>query len=175
MSLLGGVKGLPAWRAWERDARASAAELTTEASRAERAAAARGSLLDTLKAREARLVALAPALLPGNSPATAGAALAGLISDAAIDAGVRLGAVQVRPDSTSGGFFTRVAVRGDGVGDVRGIAELLARIERDPALLAVREFAITQPEPAAGSDRPEALRLEFVVEGLVHNLIRKKP
>jgi len=165
--MVGTTKGLPAWRRWHAQTAASAEESTAALARASAAVAGRRVLRDTLRSRRDRLVALAPMLLAGDSPAAAAASLAGVLSDAAADAGVQLGAVQLRTDTAHAGVFTRVSVRANATGDVRGITELLQVVERGPTLLKVRELAITQPEPAAGADRPEALRLEIVVEGLV--------
>jgi hypothetical protein len=162
-------RSLPAWLAWQREARASAAEVQTELAHARAGAAARKAVHDSLAARGQRLLALAPALLSGDSPASAAATLAALVSGAAAQANVRLGAVQVRPDSVALGAFTRVAVRASATGDVTGVTQMLLSLERGPTLLAVRELSITQPEPTAPADRAEALRLEFLVEGLMLN------
>lgn len=121
---------------------------------------------DSLRARNARYLALAPALLDGDTPAAAAATLAGLVSGAASGAQVRMGAIQLRIDTTARGAFVRVGVRADATGDVEGITGMLATLERGPEVLVFRELAITQPEPGAGDDRPEALRVELVVEGL---------
>lgn len=160
-------RGVPALRRWEREQRAEAAELAAEAARARGSVRAHGVVRDSLKARETRFLALAPLLLGGETPAVAGATLASLVSGAAAACSVRLGAVQVRADSAGQGVFTRVAVRADAVGDVRGVTGFLAALERGPALLAVRELSVSQSEPAAPPDRPEVLRIELTVEGLV--------
>lgn len=159
-------KGIPAWVRWEREARASAAEMSAEAARAGAQIRAFPAAVDSLEARRERLEALAPALLDGESPAAAGATLASILSGAAAQASVRLGAVQVRPDSAGSRTFVRVSVRGDATGDMGGITRMLRALEEGPELLAVRELSITQPEPGAPPDRPEALRVEFAVEGL---------
>jgi hypothetical protein len=168
-AIISGSRGVPAWLGWQREARASAAEVQTELAHARAGAAARNAVHDSLAARGQRLLALAPALLSGDSPASAAATLAALVSGAAAQANVHLGAVQVRPDSVARGAFTRVAVRASATGDVTGVTQMLLFLERGPTLLAVRELSITQPEPGAPADRAEALRLEFLVEGLVLN------
>jgi hypothetical protein len=162
-------RGGPAWLAWQREARASAAEAAGELAGAQLLVRLRGVLGDTLNARSARYLALAPAVLSGRSPAAAGATLAGLVSGAAAAAGVRLGAVQVLSDSAGPSTFTRVSVRADATGDVRGLTRLLEALERGPTLLAVREISVTQPEPAATPNRAESLRVEIVVAGLALN------
>lgn len=165
-ALLLAVRGIPAWKRWDADARAGAAEQMQAAARA--AADVRGLsvLEDSVTARQARLVALAPRVLDGATPAAAGATLASLVSGAAARSGVSLGTVQVLGDTAAQGTFARVAVHGDATGDLAGISALLARLEEGPELLAVREISITQPEPGGPADRAESLRLEFTVEGL---------
>lgn len=159
-------RGIPAWRRWDADARASAAEMAAEAARAERTAADLPAMLDSLEARAARVAALGPAVLPGSSPAAAGASLAALVSGSAARAGVEIGSVQVRPDTASAGTFMRVSVRADGTGDLPAITRMLVMLEGAPELLAIRETSITQPAPGGPAEQPEALRLEIAVEGL---------
>jgi hypothetical protein len=168
-AIISASHGIPAWLAWQREARASAMEVETELAHARAGAAARKVVHDSLAARGQRLLALAPALLSGDSPSSAAATLAGLLSGAAAQASVRLGAVQVRPDSVYRGAFTRVAVRANATGDINGVTQMLLALERGPTLLAIRELSITQPEPGASADRAEALRLELLVEGLMLN------
>lgn len=179
-SVVGGLialaRGLPAWRAWDADARASAAELTAERVRAERSVAGERSTVRAFRERAARYVALAPAVVPGPTPAAQAAALGAIVSGAAQGAGLKLGAVQVAVDSAASGdarrraaapsAFARLRVRADATGDVKGITDFLLALERGPALLRVRGLAVTQPEPAAPPERAEALRVEVVVEGL---------
>ena len=80
---------------------------------------------------------------------------------------MRLGAVQIRPDTAGSETFTRISVRADAMGDVAGVTKMLATLERGPTLLAVRSLSIDQSEPAATSDRMESLRVSIVVEGLM--------
>lgn len=167
LTLLGASRGVPALRGWTRDARASAAQLVAETASAQRSLARTKETHDSLKARGARYFALGPRLLDGETVAGGGGALASLVSDAAAEANLRLGSIQVRPDSAGSGAFTAVAVRADLTGDIAGIAAMLATLERGPARLAVRELSITQPEPAAGDDRAEVLRIALLVEGIM--------
>lgn len=166
-TLAAGARGIPALLQWTQDSRASAAQLVGEDARARASIARAAETRDTLTARNARYLALAPRLLEGETPAGAGATLASILSGAAAVSSVRLGSVQIRADTARRGVFTRVAVSADLTGDIRGISAMLAMLERGPALLAVRELSITQPEPAAGDDHAEALRADVVVEGLM--------
>jgi hypothetical protein len=164
--VVGAGRGLPAWREWYAGSRASAVQLRGELARAEESLRHSAVTRDSLTARKRRLVALLPLLASGETPQMAGAGLASSVASAAEAAGVRVGTVQVRPDSAGRTVFTRVAVRADVTGDVRGVAAFLGALEQDATLLAVRELAVSQPEPAAAADRAEALRVELLVEGL---------
>ena len=169
--LLRAGRGLPAWRRWDADVRASAAEMAAEAARADQAVRTLPAALDSLEARRARLVAVGRGVLDGGSPAASGAALASLVSGAAARAGVQIGSVQVRPDTASAGTFMRIGVRADGTGDLPAIIRMLAMLEGAPELLAVRELSITQPAPGGPAEVPEALRMEIGVHGLA--LVRR--
>lgn len=160
------AKGLPAWRAWDTDTRAAAEEMIGEARRAERSVAALPTLRDTLVARNERYLALAELIVSGDGPASAAGELAAFVSGTATAANLAIGAMQVRADSATGDAFARASAQGDLTGDVAGLTSFLAAVERGPFLLAVRELSITQPEPAAPADRPEMLRVHFVIEGL---------
>lgn len=159
-------RGIPAWRRWDADTRASAGELIAEARAAEARSAGLPAALDSLQARRARFVDVGASVLPGASPAAAGASLAGLVSGAASRAGTVLGSVSVVPDTTGGGIFVRVTVRGDATGDLPSITRMLAMLEGDPHRLILRELAITQPNPGGPPEMPESLRVEFSVQGL---------
>jgi Tfp pilus assembly protein PilO len=170
--LLGYVRGVPSWRAWEETARGSALELRAELASARASAGDLAAAIDSLEARRDRFVALAPALLDGDTPAAAGAALASRLAGAAAKSGVRLGAVQVRPDTAARGTFTRVRARVDAVGDVPAVARFVADLESGPELLAIRELSVNQPDAGGPAERPETLRMEITVEGMA--LIRPR-
>jgi hypothetical protein len=157
---------LPAWRQWDADARDSAVDMRDEVERARAGVRRLPAALDSIESRNERIVALAPLLVPGTSRSAAAASLASLVSGAASRAHVELGAVQIRPDSAGSGTFTRVAVRGDATGDLPGLLRMLTELEVGRELLHVREFSITQPSAGGPAEQPEALRLEFTVEGL---------
>lgn len=165
--LVAGTKGVPAWLAWVRDTRVEATEFAREATRAQGSVATSGALRDSLAARRARLEELGPSIIESESPAVAAGALAEILSNAAAESNVRLGSVQLRTDTTSRSAFSRVGVRAEFTGDIIGVASMLYLLEGGAELLAIRELSITQPEPAAGDDRPEALRVSLLVEGLM--------
>jgi hypothetical protein len=169
VAIIGSSRGVPAWRRWTDEARSDAALVAQRASRAEGLVTDAGQLRDTLARRNARFLALAPMLVDGATPSAASATLAGLVSGAAATSSMRIGSVQLRPDTTATGMFTRVAVRADLVGDVFGVTALLAILERGPTLVVVRELSVTQPDAGAAADRPEALRVQLLVEALALN------
>ena len=172
------AKGMPVWRAWDAEVRASAAELVAESARAERSVRALPVVRDSLIARNARYLALAELIVPGDGPTSAAGELATFVSGAATASDLTVGALQVRVDTTAlevegrtvgsplAPAFARVSVQGDLTGDVLGLTYFLSEIEDGPFLLSIRELAVSQPEPAAPADRPEMLRVQFVVEGI---------
>jgi hypothetical protein len=180
-SVIGGLilltRGVPAWRGWVSEGRAGAEEQVRAAASADGLVARARAARDSLAARNARYVALAPALVPGNTLAEASASLASLLSNAASGAGVKLGAVQLRPVADTGArrTFVRVGVRADVVGDIAGITTLLASLEHGPVRLRVRDITVTQPDAAGPGDRVEALHAELTIEGLAINHGGKTP
>jgi hypothetical protein len=160
-------RGLPALLSWERKEATRAQAQGAELARARVEIARARAVQDSAREHGARIVALAPLLLGGDSPATATATLAGIVSGAAARANVRVGALQLHADTASKSTFVRVGVRGEVTGDIAGVTAMLASLERGPTMLAIRELSITQPEPAAASDHMEALHVELVVEGLM--------
>lgn len=161
------ARGLPAWRRWDAVTRAGATEMAAEAARAEGTVRDLPAMLDSLQVRRARFVALQRNVLGGASPAGAAAALASLVSDAAMRSGVQLGSVQVRPDSAGEETFLRASVTVEGTGDLPSITRMLALLEGGTELAAVRTLSISQPNPGGLADQPEALRVEMTVEALV--------
>ncbi len=165
--LLATARGVPAWARWNEEASLTAAERVAEARDAEAAARALPALRDSAEARRARLAALAPMLLNGESPAAAAASLAALVSGATARTGVQAGSVEpLRPDSADAGTFVRVRVRGDASGPLPALLAFLAALEGAPELLSVREWSILQPNAGGPAELPENLRVEFVLEGL---------
>lgn len=158
-------RGRPAWHEWDAGTRAAAVEARQLADRARQEVAALPALRDSTRARQQRLVALAPAILEGRTAAAAGATLASLVSGAASSAGVELGPVEVMPDTASG-TFARIAVRASATGDLAGVVAFVKALEAGPELLAVREWAIEQPLAGGPADQPEALRITLTVEGI---------
>lgn len=143
-------------------ARTEAAERQLAAAREELAEAP--FTRDSLGARAQRLVALAPRLIAGRTPAEAAADLSSLVTGLAAEQQVRVIRMNPLPDSGSP-LFTRVGLRIDAQGDVGGLARWLSALEEGQRLLAVREIAVTAPEPTAPATRPEALHAELTIVG----------
>ncbi|MFL5605606.1 MAG: GspMb/PilO family protein, partial [Gemmatimonadaceae bacterium] len=122
-----------------------------------------------LAAARIRLAAYDTATLTASSPATAGAALAEIVSDAASDAEITLGSVQLRGDSISRTALTRVGARASVSGELNGIALFLETLEGVPELLAIRELSITQSGQAGAPGQRETLRADLLVEGVWRN------
>ena len=176
---LGLARGVPAVRGWSTMSVASASEVVAEAERAHRTVKGASALADTMSARSARFVALAPSLLDGASVATASATLASLVSGAAAASNAKLGSVQLAPaaaardsSGTAPRAFARVSVRASLTADVRGLSQFLLALERGPTLLSVEEISVTQAEPGAERTRPEILHVDLVVAGLA--LVRQE-
>jgi hypothetical protein len=167
-------RGLPASRRWIGSKHAAAIDVLRDASAAERGVHVLPVLAESLRARQERLALLDSVLLHGATLAEAGASLASVVADFADNHSVRIAFVQVRPDSSAREGLARVAVRASGVGDIAGLMALLQDIESDSPMLAVREMAITQPDPAAPESRAEALHFEVLVEGIASIRARRK-
>lgn len=167
--LLGASRAIPAYRGWEVELRETRFETEHELADDRELVGNERAVRESTIVRGRRVIALAPAILPGETANSAGASLAGVISGAAAQAGAKLGAVQLRSDSLSRGAFTRIGAHVEATGDIRGITKMLAALERGPTLIAIRAFSIEQREPAAGDDRVEALHVQLDVEGIMLN------
>jgi hypothetical protein len=144
-------RGVPAWRSWVRDTRATAQELGHEVERARLVLARRSASSTALRQHAAALDSARSLLLDATTPATAAAELAALLSRAGEEASVRVVRVEVAADTAPSML-------------IQGLADFLWAIEGGPHLLRVRSLSVNQPEPAAGPDRAEALRFEVVVD-----------
>jgi hypothetical protein len=171
----GAVFGLPVLRQWEATQREAAASAAHDLTLAESARRALGAFRDSLRARQSRLAQLDRSLIEAPTAAEAGAALSSLAADIADSSSVRVTSIQIRVDTVVRNGFGVVSVRLIGVGDVLGVATLVRSIEDCPTLLSIREIAVTQPEPGAPENRPEALRLDLVIEALARVRPRGSP
>ena len=168
VALVAFARGWPAWAGWSAEARAVANEQMRAATDADAIIASDRIVGDSLRARGARFVALAPELLPGRGLPAASAALSTVVSSAATAAGLTLGTVQLLPPADTGRqrVFARVRVHADVTGDITELTAFVSALEGGPTRLTMSELTITQSEPAAAPTRAEALHAEFTVEGL---------
>jgi hypothetical protein len=164
--LLGGSRAIPWWLRTKADVSAAAADARERLAFAQSLLRSERIARDSTEVRSRRYLALARQILPGRSAASAVAELAAMVSGAAQGAGLRVGTVQVQPDTTRLSVFARVAVRVQVTGDVRGVTALLLTLERGPLLINIRELSLTQLDPSADDTRAETLRGEMLVEAL---------
>src|SRR6185312_1248848 len=157
---------VPAWRDWQRAAVTSADDAARTAARDDLLARNARAIHDSLAARRARLAVLAPAWLSGESPAAAGAGLAAIITRAATDAAMALGALDLHTDSVAQSPFVLVRVRANVTGDIQGLATLLAALDRGPVTLNVASLDVQAGDPAAPPQRAEVLHADLTIEAL---------
>lgn len=169
-AMIGVVRGLPRWRQWVNESKENAARLEMAVSLAESSSMSGRAAADSLLQRTMRLAQLDTALVEAESPAAAAAALSTMVSDIAEATSVKLGTVRLRVDTTRArGRFVRVGVAANATGDIRGVTDLLVGLEQHFPALSIRELTISQPDIGAPGERPEMLRMDFVVEGLARN------
>ena len=175
-TLIGGVLGMaliivgsrviPLWREWDQQTRATAAELTTEVASLQAQLKLLPVLRDSARVRGARASAARERLIEAPTVGAAGAALATRVADIADDLGLKVSAVQIRPDTLFRGGYARVAVTLTAAGDVTHLSDLLQSLEISASPLAVRELTVTPADVLVPDARPEILRFQLVVEGL---------
>ncbi len=122
-------------------------------------------LRDSAAALGQALVALAPKLLSGTSPAEAAADLSGRLNLAASRSQAKLERVDQVADSGAAGRLRRVRLRATLESDVRGVTGVLRAVEFNEAALAVIELRVVATDPTAADRVPEVLRLEITVTG----------
>jgi hypothetical protein len=108
---------------------------------------------------------VAPKLLSGNTPAEAGADLAGRLNLIATRRQVKLERQDQRPDSGAAGWLRRMVVRVTVESDIRGIAGLLRALASGDAALSVEQLRIVAADPGAPNTSPEILKGELTVTG----------
>ena len=131
--------------------------------RAEALLAQTPAVRDSLGQALTRVVALAPALLDGRTPADAAASLASLVTLAASRHALQVMRVDPLPDSVAG-VFARVAIHVELEGDVRGLAGLLGKLETGEPLLTIPQVSVDAPAPASRG-APEALHIALTIQG----------
>ena len=159
-------RAIPMWRAWDEQTRTNAAELSTQLASLEERLKLLPALRDSARVRGVRAVAARERLIEAPTVATAGAALATQVADIADDLGLKVSAVQIRPDTLFRSGFARVAVSFTATGDVMHLVDLLAALEASDALMAVRELTVTPADVLLPDGRPEVIRFQLLIEAL---------
>jgi hypothetical protein len=126
----------------------------------ERRPAVRDSLAQTFQ----DIVALAPVLVDGDTPADAQAGLAALFSLEANRHALKVIRLDPLPDSAAG-VFHRVGLHAELEGDIAGVTGLLANLETGEPLLTVASLTIGAPDVVPHPRTSEALRLKLDVGG----------
>lgn len=160
------ARGIPAIRAWEADRLREARETATQLASIRVGRRQLSALRDSLAARHARLASVDSTLLSGASTSAVAAALASSLEDLSDHNAIKVTSLQIRADSVARGGMTRVDVRLSGIADVVGLAGLLQAIEAGAMPLVIRELDVSQPEPTAADNKPEALHIDVLVSGV---------
>jgi hypothetical protein len=159
-------RGLPALMSWQSTRIADATATVGDLTDARAGRRALPTLRDSAREQQARIAAIDSAIVTAPTSSAAAALLASALEEMADEARVKVGAMQLVADSAAAGAVVQVGVRLTGVADVYGLLELLKAVEGGEALLAVRELAVSQSDPAAPSTKPEALRIDMMVVGM---------
>jgi hypothetical protein len=110
------------------------------------------------------IVALAPDLVDGDTPADAQASLAALLSLQANRHALKVVRVDALPDSAAG-VFHRVALHAELEGDIAGVTGLLGSVEAGPPLLTVSSVSIGTSDAVPHPRTSEALHVTLEVGG----------
>lgn len=140
-------------------------ERTTLLARTREEMASLPTLRDSAAVLSQALVALAPQVLSGSTPAEAGADLSGRMNLAASRAPAKVERLDPLPDSSGGGALGRVRVHAALETDVRGLIALIRAIDAGDEVLKLDELRVEAPEPGNAQRGPEILKVEITVSG----------
>lgn len=163
-------KGMPAWRRATGAVSTGTTAARAQLARDERLIGERRRTSEALDRRTTALIGLSAAFFKGRSPDEGAAALAAQVSDAAAENGVHLGSLQPHADSAPNALLVPISVSTSGTGDIRGIEGMLRDLESSAPLVDVRQLTVSQPDPAAPTDRMEMLHVEITVRGMFRRL-----
>lgn len=173
IAMIAFAKVLPGIRKWEDDAAVRQALLTRELATGQVTVAQERAMRDSLKSRTRALQSRETGLLQGESRSAAEGALAAVVSATAASAGLKIDALALDGEIDEG--VQVVSVTGAATGDIAGLTDFFAALERAPSRPRVRAVSIT-PSDAAGPDtRAETLRLEFTIDAQVIAAGRRLP
>src|SRR6266851_1578026 len=122
-------------------------------------------LRDSAAVLSQALVALAPQVLSGSTPAEAGADLSARMNLAASRAPARVERLDQLPDSSGNGRLGRVRVHAALETDVRGLIALIRAIVVGDEVLKLDELRVEAREPGSVQRGPEILKVEITVSG----------
>ncbi len=122
-------------------------------------------LRDSAAVLSQALVALAPQVLSGTTPAEAGADLSGRMNVAASRAPAKVERLDPLPDSSANGRLGRVRVHAALETDVRGLIALIRAIDGGDEVLKLDELRVDAPQPGTVQRGPEILKVEITVSG----------
>jgi len=147
------------------DAHAVLRERATLLARTREEMASLPRLRDSAAVLSQALVALAPQVLSGATPAEASADLSGRMNLAASRAQAKVERLDPLPDSSGEGQLGRVRVHAALETDVRGLIALIRAIDGGDEVLKLDELHVEAPDPGAVQRGPEILKVEITVSG----------
>jgi hypothetical protein len=165
-SIIAVGRGIPWWRDWDTDQRVRAAIVLARVADFDKAIKALPVMADSARRTAVLYGTASQSLLVEETPTIASAKLTQIVAAVADDADVRITSLQVRPDTAFRDRFARVAVRLTGTGDIQSLVSLLAGFDEQDTLLSVKELSVTPAEATAPDTKPEALRIQVLVEAL---------
>lgn len=157
---------VPAILQWTRVLDLHARLLQEEVTRANADVLSLRAVKDSADARGRLLRAASSWLITGKGAPSAAAALAGAIRDVADSVGIRVGNMDLAPDSSRTGVFDHPRATISVSGDERTLVSFLADVEGSVPRLAVLSLTITQDDPFAPSNQREALQATVTIEGV---------
>jgi hypothetical protein len=166
-------RGLPALRAHVTDRQRIGAASAEQLARREWLAANAPRFDRELVRVRHELAAYDSALVEGETPNTASARLAELVSEAVSDTDARLGSIRLSADTAARtGELAHVIAYASVTGDLFSIANVLQALETGPRLLAVSELSVASMQAGVARTQPEQLQAEIVVDGLYRRATR---
>jgi hypothetical protein len=174
MLLIAGIgRGVPALRRWSAERQRQATESAELLAHREWLARNAHGLDRELARVRRELATYDSALVEGESPSTASARLAELVSDAVADTDAKLASIRMSADSVSKpGELGHVVAYASVSGDLASLASVLKTLEEGPRLLSVSELSIASMQPAVARTQAEQLQAELVVDGLYRRATR---
>lgn len=166
------LRGVPKAVAGVRHLRERAAEQQATLVRVETVIVRGPAVRDSLRQVVQGIVALAPALVDGETVADAQSSLSALLSLAANRHGLKVIRMDALPDSTAG-VFGRVAVHAEFEGDLAGVTGFVGGLETGEPLLSLANLALDTPDPVPHPRTSEVLHLVVDVRG--YYLPRRNP